>query len=406
MVTISKDNQLKNESGKASNELIGSMLTDLQNQFPNDILIQEKYAIGYPGQKEQFKMDYQISFPNLSYERWLIKSTNSIRERIYGVEFFAQNIRNIDKKASNIFVVVPNSISNGEKRNVTNYDSKTKANDYTSFLDGVIFVSTLREKILAHISKNTSQGIKSNILGKDAEVEIVKLLNNVNNRKLWNDYSNYQKTIKSSTFDIYKEILSTAGLTFGKHLISNVVATDSIPKLNIDGQKKGYPKTDVSFKVTSDKGESSHTISVKNTEAKMVTVHEGRVSDLITALQIKVDSELATALRQFEIGGSKKYLEDKYPELLSVMNNQLRKYNNTLTKFFFFGDNSPLVYDPIQIADMILYTKNFSIWTKQDYVEYYNNSYSNCGQFGTPFSWTYPSKKRGKKIQVKGFTNN
>ena len=33
-----------------------------------------------------------------------------------------------------------------------------------------------------------------------------------------------------------------------------------------------------------------------------------------------------------------------------------------------------------------------------------NNSYEK--QLLTPFKWTYPSKKRGQKIQIKGFTNN
>lgn len=48
-------------------------------------------------QKTLFKMDYQICFHDFSDEIWLIKPTSSVRsDRVYGNEFFAQNISIIE----------------------------------------------------------------------------------------------------------------------------------------------------------------------------------------------------------------------------------------------------------------------------------------------------------------------
>ena len=84
----------------------------------------------------------------------------------------------------------------------------------------------------------------------------------------------------------------------------------------------------------------------------------------------------------------------------------MNKFNRELINLFYFGVNSPLLTAEVQIADMILYTNKFEIFTRKSYIEKYIQNYSKKGQLGTPFKWTYPSGKKGKKIQIKGFTNN
>ena len=58
----------------------------------------------------------------------------------------------------------------------------------------------------------------------------------------------------------------------------------------------------------------------------------------------------------------------------------------------------------IQMADYILtYDNNLgsaSIMRIEDYVNHLIDS-DVVGHFGTPFSWTYPSKRKGKDIQLK-----
>lgn len=399
---MNKDNQIKNKSGKQAKLLVCEMLNSLKNELGLNIIIEENYAIGYQNQEAQFKMNFLIQFTDFDNEKWLVKSTNSIRERIYGEEFFAQHIRLLDDKVTDIYVVVPDSIPAPEMRNKNKYASKIHSTTYTSFLTDVLTVNELREKIIQKTSQKISQGLRSNILGNDAEVSIVNLLNDSRNKALWNDYQNVQQTTKSSTYTMYKSILEKLNLKEGFDKILEVSATDSIPLLS----NRGKPKTDVSVTIKTDTKELIRNISIKNTCEKSVTVHEGSVLDLISALNLPESNPIAQALLNFEKVGSKKGLVAEYPTSNKILEENLYVYNKKLIEFFIFGLNSPLVNHNIQIADTIIFTNKLAIWTRDDYVNYYIEEYSQKGQFGTPFRWTYPSKKRGQKIQIKGFSNN
>jgi hypothetical protein len=188
----------------------------------------------------------------------------------------------------------------------------------------------------------------------------------------------------------------------GIDVLDVVRATDNIPLL-VNG---GKPKTDVAVMIKSSKFNIQRTISIKNTSSKKVTVHEGDVSDLIAALNISNDSRLAIALSKFQECGSELRLGELYPDMVEVLHSELKNYNVELTLFFLFGTNSPLVVHPIQVADMILYVDKLYAENRESYVINYVSMFGDRGQFGTPFSWTYPSKRRGQRIQIKGFTNN
>lgn len=396
------DNKLKNISGKQAKILIAEMLDNIKDELNINIKIKNGFSIGYPNQEKQFKMDFSIEFLDLNNEQWLLKSTSSIRDRIYGTEFFAQNIRLINNKVTKIYVVVPDSISEREMRNKANYSAKINSQTYTSFLTDVLTVNELRRKIIEKATQNIEQGLRSNILGNDAETSIVSLLMDEKNKSLWNDYDGLKQTVKSSTYHIYKMILENLGLLEGSNRIIEIIATDKIPLLS----NRGKPKTDVSVKIKTDTHEVSSNISVKNSSKKTVTIHEGNVSDIIEALNLSTINPLTQALKDFEEVGSKKNLLLNYPHSDKVLDEELKRYNEELIGLFVFGLNSPLVNNNMQIADLIIFTTNLAVWTQKDYIQYYNDTYSSKGQFGTPFKWTYPSKKRGQKIQIKGFTNN
>ena len=153
------DNQQKTLSGKASNLTLAEVL-DYISKIPKlNISVSKNYMVGYKNCEQQFKMDYKICFHDFNDEIWLIKSTSSIRsDRLYGNEFFAQNIKIIDDKVTNIFVVIPDSVNDIE-----------------------------------HASENLTQGVSANILGNNAEETIAQLLNDHNNWLLWNDYKKNNK---------------------------------------------------------------------------------------------------------------------------------------------------------------------------------------------------------------------
>nr|P25217.1 RecName: Full=Type II restriction enzyme BsuFI; Short=R.BsuFI; AltName: Full=Endonuclease BsuFI; AltName: Full=Type-2 restriction enzyme BsuFI [Bacillus subtilis]CAA44014.1 type 2 restriction endonuclease [Bacillus subtilis] len=395
---MNKDNQIKNESGKQAKILVSEIVNNLKNELGINIEIEEGYSIGYPNQEKQFKMDFLVQFTDFDNEQWLIKSTNSIRERIYGTEFFAQNIRLIDEKVKNIYVVVPDSISSAEMKKKRNYSVKINGTTYTSFLTDVLTVNELRQKIVEKASQNIAQGLRANVLGNDAETSIVNLLNDLKNKALWNDYQNAQQTIKSSTYKIYKEILEKIDLKEGFDKILEVTATNDIPLLS----NRGKPKTDVSVTIKTNTKELIRNISIKNTREKTVTIHEGSVSDLISRLKLSETDPLSQALIHFEKVGSKKKLIAEHPNSDKILEENLKLYNRELIEFL----HSPLLNDKIQMVDLIIFTNKFAVWNRDDYIKHYIEEYSGKGQFGTPFKWTYPSKKRGQKIQIKGFSNN
>ena len=401
-----KDNSKKFKSGFTSNLKLSDLLTLIEKDIPKlNIEIKKGYKVGYPNFEKQFKMDYQIIFHDFEDEIWLVKSTNSIRsDRIYGNEFFAQNIRKIDKKVSRIFVVIPDSSINKEKelKQKIKYSSKILSEKYKSFLDNILTFSELRSLLLEYAASKISQGVRSNVLGNDAETSIVNLLNDKDNWVLWNNYEKYHDSVKSSTYNMFIEILKAIGFSQNKDNIVSIEATKEIPKL-ING---GNPKTDVKFEIRTNTVTSVYTISIKNTTKERVTIHEGSIEDVICSLKIGQNSFLAEALREFQKYGSFQDLKKNNLNAYKILESELNKFNRELINLFYFGVNSPLLTAEVQIADMILYTNKFEIFTRKSYIEKYIQNYSKKGQLGTPFKWTYPSGKKGKKIQIKGFTNN
>jgi type-2 restriction enzyme bsuFI len=403
---FNRDNSEKFKSGVASKLELDNLLKLIIEEIPKiNIDMKKDYSIGYPGCENQFKMDYQIIFHDFEDEIWLIKSTNSIRtDRIYGNEFFAQNIKKLDKRISKIFIVIPDSSITNEKelKQKQNYSSKIVGNTYKSFLDDILTFSEFRNLLIEYATSKINQGIRSNILGNNAEASIVNLLNDKNNLLLWNDYEKNYKNIKSSTYGMFVMILKTAGLFPNKNKLIKIEATKDISLLNNGGK----PKTDVKFEIKTNIGTSTYTASIKNSAEKVVTIHEGSVEDIIFCLKVTEESDIAIALKEFQKYGGFKALKEYNFYAYEILESELKKYNRELVNLFYFGIGSPLITSQIQIADMIIYTKNFEIFTKEAYVDKYIKNYSELGQLKTPFKWTYPSGKKGKKIQIKGFTNN
>jgi len=407
-----------NVSGAKTNETVDAMLQELVSNMQLNITVKKSYADGYPQMEKQFKMDYCVEFRDFHNAKWLLKVTNSIRDRIYGTEFFAQNLRIIDAGANtieNIFVVVPDSIvaNPTEYANAKRYSDKIKGSAYKSYLTDVVTIGELRELIVKKCMANTSQGLRANILGKDAEDGVVQMLEDESNWHLWNDYEACKHEAKSSSYPLFRRMMVAIGAIhctksgISPNPIKSINATSAIPKL----QSGGYPKTDVSFDVTfADGTTQTRNITIKKTEKSSVSVHEGDVADLISALGLPQESPLALALCAFQKYGSRKGIEESFEaHCVGVLDSELSKYNAAIVEFAIFGVNSPrITQEHIQIADCVLFVNNSvdkCFWLREEYVQHYLATYATRGQFGTPFQWTYPSKKRGKSFQLKGFTS-
>lgn len=403
------DNKLKSLSGGATVEVLQNLLEYLSEISDVNISINRNYKIGYSGYLPQFGMEFEIIFNDFDGEKWLIHPTSSIRsDRAKKVEFEAQNIRILDDKVTNIYLVAPDSLNADDIRELHNYSKKIHGNEYKSFLTDVLSIFDLGNEILYYATSKIKPAKKSNILGKFAEEYIVFLLNDSNNLILWNDYANNFKTIKSFTFDKFKIILESFGLVAGRDKIYTIYSTTNIPKL----ANSGLPKTDiVTYISLSNTQYIVKKISVKNTDKKEVSVHQGSVTDLIQAIESSTKCEITIELKdalfdQQKYGGITK-LQFIAPKSFEILHEELPKYNKELVAFSIFGDNSPQLVDSRQVADYILYYRNFQIFDKETYIDEYIDLHTKNGQYCTPFKWTFQkSADLNKSIQLKGFTNN
>ena len=408
-VILNIDNHFKNLAGLATKEAVAVLLDYISNIKDVNISVNRKYKIGYPNYEKQFPMEFEIIFNDLGDEKWLIAPTSTIRtDRVHKIEFYANHIRLLDYDVTDIYVVAPDTLSIKEKNAISNYSNKIHSGKYLSFLTDIISIFDLGNKILYKATSNINTSKRSNILGKFAEEYVVYLLNDYDNLLLWNDYDRFFKTTKSFTFDKYKLILESFGLIHGKDKIFSIFASTNIPKL----ANKGLPKTDIATYITlSNTAFIVKKISVKNTDKNEVSVHQGNVADIIhaieTSLGVIINPNLKSALfDQQKYGGIKEVKKNakvSYDTLIA----ELPQYNKELVAFAIFGDYSPLINDSKQIADFILYYRNFQIFDKRTYIDRYIREYADRGQYGTPFKWTFQkSSDKGRSIQLKGFTNN
>lgn len=391
-------NQRKALAGVRVKKLLKKTLENLSSNPNIDIEFKMNFNTGYAGYtKTQFKMDALIKFKNSHDEIWLIKTTSSIRsDRVKGNQFDAQNIRKIEPNVKKIYLVTSDFADPREVANRKNYSEAIRNKRLYSEIDDVISFNALNLLIRDKALENLSQGVLSNILGEEAEERITRALNNDDNIELWNGPIDKSSLTKSVDYELFNEILLTYGIDPSEKIVALYSTTD-IPLLEEGGQ----PKTDVHCQVITDKNTYNINISVKQTSAKRVTVHEGFVEDLLKVLNLNHSSELGTALLRLQECGGIRNLKEKYPTAHSTLEQQLHQYNNELIKFFLFGIGSK--QEDIQIANMLVYNKTFKAMTVDNVIDDLKKS---SGQFGTPFNFTYPSGGRGKKIQIKAPTNN
>lgn len=396
---LQKDNKRKALSGVAVKKLLVKTLKDLSSNSYINIMYQMDFYTGYNGySKKQFKMDALIQFKDSNDEIWLIKTTSSIRsDRVKGNQFDAQNIRKINPKVKKIYLVTSDFADSKETYYRKKYSEDIKNGKLYSEIDDVISFNALSLLIRDKALENLSQGVRANVLGEETEERIMRSLNNEDNIELWNGLLDSNLLPKSVDYELFEEILSTYGIDNNDEVITSLYATTDIPLL----EGRGQPKTDVHCEVNTNKNLFNINISVKQTSAKKVTVHEGFMKDILDLLELDMDSNLGIALLRLQECGGKLKLKDKYLESYTLLESELYKYNEKLIKFFIFGIGSE--QNNIQIANMLVYNKTFKAMTVNETV---NHMSKYSGQFGTPFSFTYPSGSRGKKIQVKAPTNN
>jgi len=231
--------------------------------------------------------------------------------------------------------------------------------------------------------------------GNELERLLVQNFSNIEN------LVNYKKGLLSN---------SIFHLVFSKILLNNKIkaesiihlsATNKVPKLS----SRGNAKTDIVLTIESQFGKTyTETISVKNTTKAKVSCHEYAAIDFIRVLNCK-ETRLAEYLSIFQAYPSYRAFEKELPSDYSLNEfiSLLKKKEDVFNQWVLTGkyDTTNLIDPELQISKyLLIHSGNkFAFYTMKEYIHLIKEKRNE--KFGVPFSWTYPSKRRGKRIQLK-----
>lgn len=182
-----------------------------------------------------------------------------------------------------------------------------------------------------------------------------------------------------------------------------IEATNTISKL----KNFGSPKTDLHIKLFSQPNNYKViNINVKNTKAKSVSCHDYQAKDFSRVIAPN-DKDFERIVDVFQAAGSWSQFERLIgkEKLRASPYEILDNYMDKIITWAITGDldKENILDRDVQIANSI-FTRNSE--TGECYFEsaesYINKLSLRIGSVkGAPFSWTYPSKRRGTRIQLK-----
>lgn len=355
--------------------------------------VEYDYAVGRTGygDKEQFKAKALISF--FSGEKWLIYTTSTFRsDRFKGNEWDAYNIKSIDTDITNVYMVYADGLALKEESEFFRYSLKcNNGNLYTPFTD-IVSQEAICKLIEECALEDKNEGYKKALKGNDFEDRVAKTLGFKQNLDKWNNSS-------CNSIGYHYPLFEKIALCIGLQKCIKSIDATSDKKIIGRLPSGGNPKTDVLMKVEYENGSNAvFTFSCKRSTSKSVTAHEYKANDFADTLD-KDNKELRRLLNEFQCAGS---LSEFGYENCVQFEKVIKPYVVILTEWVvggFHGGGDP----ETQWAKYVIMYSEFDESIKVEKTEEYCESIlkEDPGNFGTPFRWTYPSKKRGKSIQLK-----
>ena len=342
--------------------------------------------------KPIFNPDFLMEFGD--GDKWIVFTTTSLRERFDRSQWITYNIKKLDPAVKESFCVYLEGTVEKEERLFITRQKIIESGDYYSLVK-VVSQNELWKLAEEKALSNVDTGKKKHLIGNNFESKIAGILSNVDNLTRMKNHSD---TIVGTFFDDYRMIIECLGIPVD---ITKEIKATSDKKIigKLPGNKN--PKTDVLVKAIFDDDQYSYyTISCKSTTEDEVTVNESSADNYISILG--ANETLADLLNKFQEAGS---LDAFGTENIDKLTTELKPLQEKLFKWILGGHGGP--GDPEkQWANYILteHVKGedikLHIYSLMDYKAKLD-SQRKKGHFGTPFKWTYPSKKRGKKIQLK-----
>ena len=385
--SASEDNGRKSKKGFSGKKALRKVIEELEDYgaLAGSITAPEYGYDGYD--QSQFKAHEEVSYPDES--KAILYITSSLRsDRLQEDQWRAHNIKRIDPDVTYAYVILPDE---------SGYDQGTSPRDQiregrvVTAIDDVITLQEFYDRTIANYSESLESGASHDLQGRRLETLFAKILADVENLQRYNGSA----TETGYMYDAYLRVMKKLGVSSGE--LCDVETTTDIPAL----PSGGNPKTDIAAKIKLRDGSIIvATFSLKNTSHKSVSVHEYSADDFADVLDPE-NNELRRLLNVFQATGNKRDMDDADVQALT---DELSPYLRKLNRWVFSGEGAPGV-DELQIAQyMIVRDKNtgkLSIHSVDEYITKQEAEIDGSNWFGTIFSWTYPSKKRGKKIQLK-----
>ena len=387
-------NAEKSKHGKSAQDSLANIL---KRCIDAKYLVQviAEYRIGKEGfsNDKQFYAPFLIIFADES--KWALFTTTSMRtDRIKGQQWDAVNLKEIDPLITRVYLVYPDGVTDDIRKEFLRQNKKYFDYEEYSIIDAIVSQNEINDMIEAYAIQNKSLGRVKDIQGIGFENRVADILSFKPNLEKW---KNDDITTEGMHFDIFRNIVKCFGLD--KTTTVSIKATSDKKEIG-RLPSGGNPKTDVLVSVTLIDGNVKHcTISCKRSSDRSVSVHQYNADAFADVLD-KGNASLRRLLNYFQEVGN---LRDFGAENQEKLTEELSPYVEKLSMWALGGqggDGNP----EIQHAGFILtYDNNnssSSIQRTEQYVQHLANAGIE-GHFGTPFSWTYPSKRKGKDIQLK-----
>jgi len=404
---FSESNRLKQLSGQNLQQGLSEVFSKLvEENVISSFETRKNFSHGKFSYKNQYLANFVIK--TLDDKYIIIRSSNSFRSDRVKIPFYdilgiVENSSFSEDIIASVLLFPESELENSTFVSIRN---KLVAHDFYCPASHLFVVSEFLEfienhKISVEIQKEEveEQPLKDGSYfgkaGNRLEKNIVELLNNSD---LFFEYKNKSSSSNLVFDSILNEICRFNN--FPHSSLIDIYASNTILKL----RNGGNAKTDIFIRVGTESGYLIETISVKNTTKNQVSCHDYKCEDFIRVLNCK-ESKLKDYLTMFQEFGAYNSFESALHGEYSLedFESLMHSFSVKLTEWALTGehDNDNLIDREKQISKYIFTNKNGKIVCK-DMRTYIDELYKiRKLKYGVPFSWTYPSKQRTKRIQLK-----
>jgi hypothetical protein len=409
---VKEANRLKRVAGQKLEDLL---LRKFQELKDNNIIKGYQGKTNYSHTGYSYTHQYKTNFvlETLDDKRIIINSSNSFRDRVkqdlYDFEGIMKHADIADKIIASILLYPDEEFAANKTLQTFRYNAENKiaycpATHILSFLELIEFLENhkaevereeVREEHSLRAYQSARSGSNFGKKGNKFEKDVVDLLNSLEQLELYQQGSSFVDPIYSS---IIKKLMFDYDLD--GELPTVVQATNTIKKLS----NGSNAKTDVIVRVETNAYYLSETVSIKNTSQKSVSCHDYRAEDFIRVLEIS-DTKLAEYFHFYQHFGSHKSFDEGLPYDYSVeeFEQLLKPYAERLVEWALTGkhDVQRLIEPETQTSNYILINKpeEHRFTDFDSYIKDIKRESKKV--YGVPLGWTYPSKKRGERIQLK-----